>query len=211
MSQAEASDDGQIPFTQELWRKATHMGALVIPCGYSLLGLTKGEMLWVMVPATIAMIFIDISRLRGWAFWTGFASKIISGMVRKKEEDGDFTGATYILLSTCLTVAFYEKHLAIAALAFIIVGDTLAALIGRKFGRHKFGGGRKSYEGSLGCLLGTLIVAVLTPGLPIYTGIFGAVVAAVTEGLSFNVDDNVSVPILSGLAMTLFVKIIGPF
>ena len=137
--------------------------------------------------------------------------RVIGRMVRKKEQNGDFTGATYILLSTCLTVAMYEKHVAIAALAFIIVGDTFAALIGRKFGRHFFGGGLKSVEGSLGCLLGTMFVATLTPDLPIYTGTLGAVVAAVTEGLSFDVDDNISVPIVSGLAMTLFIKIVGPY
>ena len=210
MTKAESSEDGQIPFIQEVWRKTTHMGALVIPCGYYLLGLSKGEMLWIMVPITALMILIDISRLRGWPFWTAFGVKIIGGMVRKKEENGDFTGATYILLSTCLTVALYDKYLAIAAISFIIVGDTFAALIGRKFGYHKFGGGRKSYEGSLGCLLGTMLVAVLTPHMPIYAGTFGAVTAAVTEGLSFDIDDNISVPIVSGLAMTLFIRVIGP-
>jgi dolichol kinase len=204
-------DDGQIPFSQELVRKATHMGALVIPAGYYLLGLSRGTMLWVMVPVTAAMILIDISRLRRWRFWTGFAARIGGRMVRQKEEDGDFTGATYILLSTCLTVALFEKTFAIAALAFIVVGDTFAALIGRKFGRHKFGGGRKSVEGSLGCLLGTVLVAVLTPGLSDYAGLVGAAVAAITEGVSFDIDDNISVPIVSGLAMTLFVKMVGPY
>jgi len=211
MTDVDPQEDGQIPFSQELLRKTTHMCALVIPGGYYLLGLSRSQMLWIMVPVTIAMILIDISRLRHWRFWSAFASRFIGGMVRKKEENGDFTGATYILLSTCLTVAMFEKQLAIAALAFIIVGDTFAALIGRKFGLHKYGGGRKSVEGSLGCLLGTMFVAVLTPDLPIYAGTVGAVVAAVTEGLSFEIDDNISVPIVSGLAMTLFIKLIGPY
>ena len=128
-------------------------------------------------------------------------------MVREHEDAGDFTGATYILLSTCLTVALYDKSVAIAALAFIIVGDTFAAIIGRKFGRHRFG--RKSVEGSLGCLAGTAIVAFLAPGLTTPIAMIGAVTATITEAVSFKIDDNISVPIVSGLIMSLSIKILG--
>ena len=83
----------------------------------------------------------------------------------------------------------------------------IAALIGRKFGRHRFG--RKTVEGSLGCLLGTCLVAWLTPGLTAAVAFFGAVVATLTEALSFRVDDNITVPIVSGLAMTLLLKTIS--
>lgn len=201
--------DNQISFIQEVWRKATHMGALIIPGSYQLFGLSKHQMLAVMVPAFVLMVFIDISRLRNWAFWRKFARPVISPMIRSHEEAGDFTGAFYILGSTCLTIALFSKPVAIAALAFIIVGDTFAALIGRKFGRHKFG--RKSVEGSLGCLLGTVIVALLTPHLPLSVGLVGAVVATVAEAVSFTIDDNVSVPLASGLIMSLFLKFSGAF
>ena len=119
---------------------------------------------------------------------------------------GDFTGATYILLSVCLTVAMYDKPIAIAALAFVIIGDSLAAIIGRKFGRHKFKS--KSVEGSLACLLGTVIVALFVPELQLQIGLLGAIVATVVEALSFGIDDNITVPILAGLSMTLFSKVL---
>jgi dolichol kinase len=101
----------------------------------------------------------------------------------------------------------FSKPVAVAALSFIIVGDTFAALIGRKYGRHRFG--RKSVEGSLACLLGTVIVALLVPGLTLSVALAGAVVATVTEALSMNLDDNISVPIVSGLAMTLLIRVIS--
>lgn len=205
------TDSGrEISFMHEVWRKATHMGALVIPGGYWLFGLTRPEMLSIMVPAFVFMVVIDIARLRNWAFWRSFARPLLAPMIRSHEEAGDFTGAFYILGSTCLTIALFSKPIAIAALAFIIVGDTFAALIGRKFGKHKFG--RKSVEGSLGCLAGTLIVAFaasLVLDLPLSVGIIGAVTATVAEALSFTIDDNVSVPLTSGLIMSLFVKISG--
>lgn len=194
----------EISFIQEVYRKATHMGALVIPMGYYLLGLEKGQALAIMIPITIGMILLDIARLRDWSIWHNIFSKAFSRMIRSHEQAGDWTGATYILTSSCFTIGLYDKPIAIAALSFIIVGDSFAAVLGRRYGKHKFG--RKSVEGSLACLAGTLIVAVLTPGLAWQVAVAGAVVATVVEALSAHIDDNVSVPILSGLAMTLIQK-----
>lgn len=198
----------QISFAGELARKGTHMFALVIPGGYHLLGLSKTGMLAIMIPIACTMILIDISRLRQWKFWTEFAQKLAGSMVRQHEADGDFTGATYILTTVCFTVAMFDKPIAVAALAFIVVGDTFAALIGRKFGRHRFWNG-KSLEGSAACLVGTLIVAALTPDLAWQVSVVGAVVATVAEALPLGVDDNVTVPIMSGLVMTLLSRVLA--
>ncbi len=194
----------QISFRRELARKATHMGALTIPIGYYVLDLQKWQMFTVMVVATGLMVAIDIARLRNWALWSGFVKGLIAPIVREHEKRGDFTGATYLLLSACATIAMYDRSIAIAALAFIIVGDSFAAVIGRRFGAHRFR--NKSLEGSLGCLLGTLIVAFASPGLPLYIAIIGAFIATLVEAFPFGVDDNVSVPILSGLSMTIIQK-----
>ena len=158
-------------------------------------------MLYIMVPITVLMIIIDLSRLRHLYLWTMVVAPVFGRMIRRHEVDGDWTGATYILLSVCLTVALFTKPVAIAALAFIMLGDTLAALVGRRYGRLRFG--QKSVEGSLACLVGTAAVALIVPGLPLTVGLFGAFVAAVVEAAPFGIDDNITVPLLSGLSMTL--------
>ena len=119
------SNNTEISFRQELARKATHMTALIIPGGYYVLGLSQGQMLTIMIPIAVLMILIDISRLRQWVFWRAIGARIISPMIRKHEKEGDFTGATYILTVVCLTVAFFDKPIAIAAMAFIIIGLSL--------------------------------------------------------------------------------------
>ncbi len=200
------SSETQIPFSREIIRKTTHMGALVIPGTYYILGLSKGEMLGIMVPATLFMILIDISRIRQWKFWTHFAGKIGSSIIRSHEHAGDFTGASYILTAFCLTIALFSTPIAIAAMVFIIVGDTFAALIGRRFGRHKFG--HKSFEGSSACLISTMIVALFIPELELKIGLIGALIATIVEALPFGIDDNVTVPLLSGLVMTLLTIIL---
>jgi len=196
----------QIPFVQEVLRKTTHMIALVIPGGYHFLGLEKNTMLAIMIPIALLMILIDISRLRGWWLWRGVFCAPFSRMIRAHEQQGDFTGATYILISVCATVALFDKPIAVAALAFIIVGDTLAALIGRRFGTWRFWRG-KSLEGSVACFAGTALVAFLAPGLGLTPGLAGAVAAALVEALPLGIDDNISVPLLSGLTMTIIVHI----
>ena len=191
--------DERISFKQELIRKATHMGALVIPCGYYFLGLERKTAFLIMLAIGLGALVIDIARMRGWWLWQRVFNYVIGPVIRKHEKDGDFMGATYILLTSALTIFLYQKPIAIASLSFIIVGDSFAAVIGRRYGRIKFA--NKSLEGSLGCLLGTVIVALLTPGIPLSIGLLGAVVATLVEAWPFGVDDNVSVPLLSGLAM----------
>jgi len=187
------------------------MGALIIPGGYYLFGLSKGEMLGIMIPATLAMIFIDISRIRQWKFWTHFASKIGSSIIRSHEHAGDFTGASYILTAFCLTIALFFKPIAITAMVFIIVGDTFAALIGRRYGKHKFFR-NKSIEGSFACLLSTIAVALFVSNLlflELKVGLIGAFIATFVEALPLGIDDNVTVPLLSGLVMAIMIKILA--
>lgn len=202
-----SSSENQISFNQEILRKATHMFALVIPGGYYLLKLSRAEMLLIMIPIALAMLVIDISRLRQGRLWTSFAKKIFGSLIRHHEQAGDFTGASYILITVCLTVALFTKPIAIGALSFIIVGDTFAAIIGRKYGRHRFYRS-KTVEGSLGCLAGCLITAMLLPDMALFVAVVGAVVATVVEAFPLSVDDNVSVPLVSGLVMTLTTKLI---
>ncbi len=202
MSPAPAESEDQISFLQEVERKATHMFALVIPAGYQILGLSKGDMLTIMVPIAIFTIAVDISRLRNGWLWRTIFRHVFGHMIRSHEQNGDFTGATYIFISVVAAVALFTKPIAVAALSFIIVGDTLAALVGRRLGKHKFIRA-KTVEGTTACLIGTVLVALLVPDLALSVGLTGAVVAALIEAMPLGLDDNVSVPLIAGLVMTV--------
>lgn len=208
MNFSAASSRPEIPFSQELLRKATHLGALVIPASYYALELGKGVTLSVLIPISVLIFLLDVGRIRNWWIWKNAGARLIGRMIRVHEAGGDFTGATYILLSAACTIALYDKPIAVAALAFIIVGDSCAAIVGRLYGRHRFG--RKSVEGSLGCLAGCLVVAVFTPQLQWQIAVPGAVIATVVEALSTRIDDNISVPLVTGLGMTLVQKLLIP-
>jgi dolichol kinase len=167
--------------------------------------MSKNVMLTVMIPVAVCMIIIDIARLRDWRLWHVFR-RLISPIIRETEERGDFTGATYILTTACVVIAFFSRPVASLALAFIIVGDPAAALIGQRFGKRRFR--NKSLEGSLAFLTAALIITIIAPQLPLAVRVVGAFVATVTEAVSFKVDDNTTVPLVSGLIMTLLLRLL---
>lgn len=187
----------EITLAAEFVRKGIHLFALVIPIGYALVTF-QTAIFWVTLGAVIA-ILIDISRFRQWKIWK-YLSFILTPIIRDHEVKGGFTGASYILTTSALCIIFFPKSIAIAALIFIIIGDTAAALVGRRFGKHKLYQ-KKTIEGSLACLFSLAAVSFLIPGLPTVVGLVGALTATLAEAFCGKLDDNLFVPISSGLVM----------
>lgn len=199
------SETAEISISAELIRKGIHLLALVIPVGYYLVPFPVA-IIGVAISAA-ASILIDLSRFHNWKLWH-LLSFLLSPIIRDHEVKGGFTGASYILTTSALTIALFPKEIAIAAITFIIVGDTAAALVGRTWGRHKIIG-KKTVEGSSACLVSLLLVSFLIPGLPTAVAVPGAVAATLAETFSGKVDDNLAVPIISGLVMLLILQSMG--
>jgi dolichol kinase len=203
----------EISFYNEFKRKGIHLFALCIPMGYFFLH--KLPSLLILTPFALGAIAIDIIRLKRLPLH-GFLNRLL-GPVLREHESADFAGASYILSASVFTILFFDKMVAVAAISFIILGDIAAALVGRRFGKTKFGwnvkadnlnwNNRKSLEGSLSCLFVCLLVALMVPHLPLRVGIIGALVATVVEALPLPINDNFSVPLLSGLCMHLLLQI----
>ena len=123
------------------------------------------------------------------------------------------TGATYVLLSATLGTLFFPKVIIITAFAIMIVSDTVAALVGRKFGRHPFIG--KSLEGTFAFFLSAVAVVGLAPKVgyvpaEYFIGITAALLGAIVEAMSTAVDDNLSVTFSIGAAMWLMYIVFLP-
>jgi dolichol kinase len=99
----------------------------------------------------------------------------------------------------------FPKVIFISAFSILIVSDSLAALIGRKFGKHKFLS--KSLEGTLTFFVSACIVILFTPKVGGFSeeyliGFIAAFVGAIVENISFKlVDDNLSIPLSVGFTM----------
>ena len=123
-------------------------------------------------------------------------------MLRLHEIDGKYTGATWVFIGSTLTVAFFPKEIAIISLVYMSLGDTIAGLVGRKFGKIKFY--NKTIEGTLAglivCLLSGYLVQLTLPLVIVFSGAFAAMFI---ELLPLPIDDNLSVPLFAGTIMVI--------
>ena len=194
---------------EEVLRKVIHLGTLLIPLLY--LFVTRKQTLSIIVPVAILSLVIDIMRLEDVRLSKVFL-KFFGALLREHERQ-TLTGVSYLLVSSSLCILFYDKPIAILSVLFLILGDPVAALVGRRYGRAQLWGG-KSLEGSLACLVVCLAVTVFVPGLPMWPEVpamslsarlLGPLTATLVECFPVSVDDNLSIPLVSGLVMQAMV------
>jgi dolichol kinase len=152
------------------------------------------------------MIAFEIARFKSDRFAKIF--HVIFGFALRKHESKRITGATYVLVSFALCILLFPPLIAFWAMAFLSIGDTFAAIIGISFGKIKFPRSSRTLEGSLACLITTFAFAKLT--IPASADrnylliiILGSITATIAEVLNIRFDDNITIPIFSGIVMTL--------
>lgn len=153
---------------------------------------------------TAAFIFIDYIRLHIGSFKRLFL--MLFGQLLRRKELYTLTGGSYLLIASLVSMLVFSKDVFIPAMLFLVIGDTVAALFGLRFGRTKFF--RKTLAGTLSCLCVCLIIAYLVSKLPkdnliLSIGIIGAIVATIVEALPVEVNDNVIIPISTGIVMQI--------
>jgi len=197
-------ESSQIDYKFELYRKLIHICSLSIPIIYYFIPKSTGLIILSLV--LLASLLVDIGRFLS----PGFAKIIytIFPVFREHELDPgkkQLSGSTWLLAAAVLTIAVFPKVIAIVSLVFLILGDTAAALIGRKWGKTPFL--KKSLEGTLAFVVMTVIIAFFTPkltdsGIEIALIIISGIVAAIAENVSHGVlDDNVAIPLSSGVVL----------
>jgi dolichol kinase len=195
------SSNDDISIIGEVFRKLIHLGAIAIPVGYYFLGFTAT--IWCLVGALVISLASDYIRLFGNEKSRNFIHKHLGLMIRPCEKK-DLVGATYILAGSILTIFLFDKPIAIAAIAFIVVGDTAGAIIGRLWGRVRLRS--KSLEGSISFFLASCLVAIIIPGIPLWVMVIGAFTAIIVEAITLHIDDNLIVPISSAAIMQVIVS-----
>jgi len=122
-----------------------------------------------------------------------------------KEKERHRTSSTTLFLLSCLmTILVFGRSVAIASILMLVFGDPIAEWVGTRFGRVPLLG--KTLEGTAGgfaaCLIATAPLALL-PDMTAGVLLVGATAASICELLPLPVDDNFTIPLGAGLAMTL--------
>jgi dolichol kinase len=203
----------QISMKSEFMRKSIHLCSIAIPIIY--IWTTRRTALWLLVPMTLFALAVELLRPRIPAVEL-IVRKLFGSILRthEKQESGKIklSGATWVLLSATLCVLIFPKVVTIAAFTTLIVSDTMAALLGRRFGRHKFL--EKSVEGSTAFFVFAVLVVFAVAAIYsaqigdaywsfILAGTAAALVSTVAEAMSYgvNVDDNLTIPFSFGGVM----------
>ncbi len=193
-----------IDFKNELIRKGIHLLSLSIPIIYYFI--PRSLALRLLLPITAAFVIVDLGRyyvpaISTWFYhWFGW-------LLRHHEQGGKIkhlNGASNVLISALLCVLIFPKIIMINAFTILIISDTASALIGRRFGKHRFLA--KSLEGSTAFFLSAVLVILVAPKIHYHPmeyliGIFGAFVGTIVEALSSHIDDNLSIPLSIGFVL----------
>jgi dolichol kinase len=177
-------------------RKLFHITGSIIPVVYLLTD--KQTALIVTAGLFVVDIVLEIMRIKGFMN----VSFIENNM--KKEESNRLSGSFFYILSGLVTIILFEKNIAVSSLFILSIADPLSSLIGSRFGRVRFLG--KSLEGTMTFFaVAFLILRVFSFSIPIAAA--GAAIAALTELFSTRfIDDNLSIPLGTALAMTLLTR-----
>lgn len=183
----------------EFFRKTIHIFNAFIPLVHITLVKNRIDMLIFLSFILVFCFFIEILRSQKMLVYKIF-KKYLYPMMRSSEKEGEITGATWVFAGSLFTIILVPKPYCIIALFFLTVGDTFAALAGKKYPFLKIN--HKTLSGSFACFVTCCLIGFLFRfNIDTHIIIFGALIATLTELLSSKINDNLSIPILSGLSM----------
>lgn len=200
----------QITYANEVARKAIHLSSLLIPIIY--LQIDRYSAIVILASMSAVAVIIDVLLQRHTATRAALMP-LLGRMLRPHEQASSklrLNGASWVLIAALLSVVLFPKIIAITAFTILIVSDTFAALVGRKYGKRRFFD--KSVVGTVAFVL-TGVICVTVYGLlfPLpwtywIAGAIGAVAGAIAEAASvrLGVDDNISIPMSVASTMWAF-------
>jgi dolichol kinase len=185
-------------FRQEAGRKLFHS----LSAGYALLyGMAGRETtVWVLGSAVGVASIFEAVRLRHVGFNHWLILKF--GGIHREKEIHRPSGIYWTMWGCFLTALLIpERDIVLAAMLYLTVGDGVAGIVGRTWGRLRIGS--KSVEGSAACFLGSWAVGALVLSSPVGQTeiLWGAILATGLEALSVPPDDNLTIPLLSAVGL----------
>ncbi len=180
------------------------------------IGLSQGAWPMLAVAGSVAVAgwTAELGRKR-WPSWNR-ALMWVLGPVAHPHETYRVNSATWYATALTILALPGSVLVAVAAVTVLGLGDPVAALIGRRWGRIRTMNGR-SLEGSLAffvaaelaCIPLLMAMAGLSLGQAALVGALASLAGAVAETLCRRVDDNLAVPLAAGAAAALGAALLG--
>jgi len=186
---------------QEIKRKSLHLLTLLSPLLYNVLPyntsliISASLVIIDLIAETIRLLYPSVNRL---------ILKIFEGTYREKEKENVST-LIWTLSGTFLTIFLFSenKNVVTLSLLYLSLGDTVAALVGVKFGKIRLGSRGKSLEGSLAFFLIAFLCSLFF--VKIEYAFISAFLGAAIEFLPLPIDDNFVLPIFTAGLLSILI------
>lgn len=187
-------------------RKIWHiLGVLFLFILFQLLPIKVAQIGFVIF--TIIFVAIDIVRKKN-SQMNAFFVHIFKPIMRQHEINS-YAGTTFLFLGVMLLVLFFNPLVVSLSLLFLAFADPFASYFGIRFGKDKIYG-EKTIQGFMAAYL---ICASLTILFLIYhgfnldrvllVGVLAGLLGALAELIPIaKLDDNLTIPVISGLGLT---------
>lgn len=187
-----------ISLKEELLRKSIHITTSVIPLIYYYHA-SKEQILVLCLGFFSLFLIGDILRIYVTQIQQIY-EKIFGNLLREHESGKNLNGATLLFLGLSISILLFEKNIAVVAMLFLTISDSAAAIIGKIFGRHYIS--HKTFEGAFAFFASASIISLIFYEKVIF-GLLIAVIMAIVELAPIKINDNIIIPIISGLLLTL--------
>lgn len=165
----------------------------------------------VVILGTILSFLLLLETLRlNLPKFNDFAVRMWKPIMRKNELNR-LSGLPFYVGAAVLAIGIFPKTIAVLCLLYLAVGDPVASLFGILYGHKgkRFANG-KSMAGTIAgisaCFVVSLIVlsgASLSPEKVLLLSTIGAFAGGTVELLPLDMDDNFTIPVISGFVMWL--------
>lgn len=195
-------------FSQQTYRSFIHM--LI---GILFLFFLSVNIILTIIAACIAMDVFCLLEYFRESGDKGKLARLATTLISRALRGGEVAGliASFLFLVGIFLVAVFlypiRPEYALGPVVLLTFADPTAALVGKKFGKHKWTiNPEKSLEGSLGMFLVGFLVLIILGFVPGYKiGIAMAIVVAlcvtIVESLPLRIGDNIIIPLVAGMVM----------
>lgn len=195
----------ELPYVDELKRKAVHLVALIVPISIWILG--RAPALVLLVAFTAIALAADVARVRSTAF-ARYLYRLVGFMMRPEEcptigSPLVLNGATWVLLSATLLLVLFPVNIAILSFTAFMIADAAAAVVGRRWGQRRWRGTTRTAEGSAAFLTVSVLVMVPFGWIPVSLALLASLAGAAAEIPSRPLNDNIRVPLVMGAVIYL--------
>jgi len=154
-----------------------------------------------LIVLALGIIISTIQRYKSLPIITWF----LKNFDRKEHENIPGRGVIFIFAATLILMLLFSSDIVIASLMVWAFGDSIAALIGKHYGKYKFlFNNKKHLEGTLaGIIFGTIAAAPFVGSIHALIAAALAMIIEVVEIkiLGHDIDDNMLVPIVCAIIL----------